>query len=1079
MADLRIVDAPVLLQESITDDVKMPTGGLGNYAIRLGDLAWYVVAKENLASKSYVDTSSKGVQDNLDIHVDDNNNPHQVTKEQVGLGNVDNTADVDKPVSNATKSYIDKQDALKADKNATYTKIEVDSKVNAVSGGYIGAFATLAELNAKTGMTTGQVAKVMNDTTAINNGDYRYTGSAWVKGYDPLADAKTYTDSSLKPYVKTYNTLAELNAVTGMTAGQVAKVSNDTTATNIGDYRYSGTAWVKFSDSAILADAKTYTDAQINNSTEVLSNSFVQGGDALGLPVVTDTVYSSGVFDYVPNSNIVITKPSTTTTYQYGYSFSDDKTRFNAPTYSTASSLTISNPNAKYVKFYVSKISSQPNKSITTDELATTNISYRFINYNLNNNRLVLSRTVRVFDNIKITANDFELGDDATTGAMASTNTAKTKPYYLKNGGTIIFNGSLPGFNYRIAVSDNPNTGFGTKQSFTSGSFTVTADKPYFKLYATAGTFNYDNFKALSTFYFTTSLDLSRYSFDLVDKIGREDFYNLNEFKKLKVTEADFAQGLVSLGAGTGMVKSDAYLQTKAFKVKAGDTITVSCPATTPKFLWNYGTGVTRVTTASARNDGYTETSFTFTVPTNMNYIVFGARKQDGTVITADELALFKFTAILNKTVADEKVDSNTLTAAVPKKYVELTQNDFLFGEEDNIAYMTSRNLRSKLSYKMPIGGIAKLNITVTATHTPLIFGALQGDSYYAVARSPNTVTEMTQLPNRTVTSSAGKEYFKIYVATKDTSLMTVEQFKALQFTVKVEMLDDVAYQSDLSQLAYNQNKTRRNVSRFLESSASSYRTPSLAQGGVISFIDDDYRIQTYTELYPVIKANNIPYGVAVIPNFVGRTVTATDTYGTEEQLWEMSGNYNVEIMSHTWAHTGMSASTYEQQHEALRRAKEWFISQGIYVKGFVYPFGQDSSITYPIVNQYYESAYDFGANVIENFDTIRNYTIQRYTFNYQSDMAVLKAAIDQAHATNGWIVFTTHAGLANYWYDGATNEASPMPSMLVELANYAKSVGCKLLKPSDAFQIYGNIVESDSGFKITAQGKIVGATIA
>ena len=106
MADLRIVDAPVLLQESITDDVKMPTGGLGNYAIRLGDLVWYVVAKENLASKSYVDTSSKGVQDNLDNHVTNKNNPHEVTKEQVGLGSVDNTSDIDKPVSNATKSAI-------------------------------------------------------------------------------------------------------------------------------------------------------------------------------------------------------------------------------------------------------------------------------------------------------------------------------------------------------------------------------------------------------------------------------------------------------------------------------------------------------------------------------------------------------------------------------------------------------------------------------------------------------------------------------------------------------------------------------------------------------------------------------------------------------------------------------------------------------------------------------------------------------------------------------------------------------------------------------------------------------------
>lgn len=52
------------------------------------------------------------------------------------------------------------------------------------------------------------------------------------------------------------------------------------------------------------------------------------------------------------------------------------------------------------------------------------------------------------------------------------------------------------------------------------------------------------------------------------------------------------------------------------------------------------------------------------------------------------------------------------------------------------------------------------------------------------------------------------------------------------------------------------------------------------------------------------------------------------------------------------------------------------------------------------------------------------------------------------------------------------------MPAKVAELAQYARNAGCKLLKPSDAFQIYGNIAESDSGFKITAQGKIIGATI-
>lgn len=40
-------------------------------------------------------------------HVADTNNPHQVTKEQVGLWNVDNTSDADKPISTATQSALD------------------------------------------------------------------------------------------------------------------------------------------------------------------------------------------------------------------------------------------------------------------------------------------------------------------------------------------------------------------------------------------------------------------------------------------------------------------------------------------------------------------------------------------------------------------------------------------------------------------------------------------------------------------------------------------------------------------------------------------------------------------------------------------------------------------------------------------------------------------------------------------------------------------------------------------------------------------------------------------------------------
>ena len=40
-------------------------------------------------------------------HLTDYNNPHRVTAEQIGLGNVDNTSDLDKPISTATQEALD------------------------------------------------------------------------------------------------------------------------------------------------------------------------------------------------------------------------------------------------------------------------------------------------------------------------------------------------------------------------------------------------------------------------------------------------------------------------------------------------------------------------------------------------------------------------------------------------------------------------------------------------------------------------------------------------------------------------------------------------------------------------------------------------------------------------------------------------------------------------------------------------------------------------------------------------------------------------------------------------------------
>ena len=75
--------------------------------------------KTNLVSAiNEVDSHSDTNSTNLSNHIGNTSNPHSVTKAQIGLGNVDNTSDLDKPISTATQEAIDgKQDKILAGDN--------------------------------------------------------------------------------------------------------------------------------------------------------------------------------------------------------------------------------------------------------------------------------------------------------------------------------------------------------------------------------------------------------------------------------------------------------------------------------------------------------------------------------------------------------------------------------------------------------------------------------------------------------------------------------------------------------------------------------------------------------------------------------------------------------------------------------------------------------------------------------------------------------------------------------------------------------------------------------------------------
>lgn len=163
MADLRIVDAPSKPTGDITGTEKIPTGGSGNYSVTIGSVAEFIKDFFDLASQSDVTTATNGVKALLDQHKEDVDNPHQVTKDQIGLGNVDNTADADKPMSNATQSAITTLDQKKADKTSVYLKTETYSKSEVDS-------ALSNKPNSNTVYTKTQTDTLLNGKVSSVNG---------------------------------------------------------------------------------------------------------------------------------------------------------------------------------------------------------------------------------------------------------------------------------------------------------------------------------------------------------------------------------------------------------------------------------------------------------------------------------------------------------------------------------------------------------------------------------------------------------------------------------------------------------------------------------------------------------------------------------------------------------------------------------------------------------------------------------------------------------------------------------------------------------------------------------------------
>lgn len=148
----------------------------------------------------------------LEEHVADKSNPHQVTKDQVGLSNVDNTSDADKPISTAVQAALADKITLE-DVLGAGTALAAGDDLNSLTypGKFYAANGTISAGVANSPVTTkayfGYTIRSISPNTrfiqiAIENDENfviykrRYTGTwgAWYKiAGEPVAAAASLT----------------------------------------------------------------------------------------------------------------------------------------------------------------------------------------------------------------------------------------------------------------------------------------------------------------------------------------------------------------------------------------------------------------------------------------------------------------------------------------------------------------------------------------------------------------------------------------------------------------------------------------------------------------------------------------------------------------------------------------------------------------------------------------------------------------------------------------------------------------------------------------------------------------------
>ena len=262
----------------------------------------------NLKTQEGITSDINAVQSNLTTHITNKQNPHSVTKAQVGLGNVDNTSDADKPVSTAVQAELDKK-TNSAITDIDFANSTADNAIMTVdlANGIITSEknVTLPKASSTSaGIITSQESVKLNKI--LTNGD----------GTKFLADNGTYITVETEVNTEAVKTTNEIPVAGGplaslLNSAGITSISSDTNLQDLFMTLFTKELW---------PGSLTFTEGAPNATISVPSFTLSSTGLVeVGTPItISDTTLSAAVASSTPRKYSGFT---------YGYSAANDNSK--------------------------------------------------------------------------------------------------------------------------------------------------------------------------------------------------------------------------------------------------------------------------------------------------------------------------------------------------------------------------------------------------------------------------------------------------------------------------------------------------------------------------------------------------------------------------------------------------------------------------------------------------------------------------------------------------------------------------------------------------------------------------------